>query len=224
MCFALRLAGPGVLVCASFTSGVSFAQSYTFVANDPIREQLLTMGKPGLTVELAREHAIEILQSKNSCSAWFQEVDPNAASTFASLKFIIETDGPKEVLGLQSHSGEMLLKHPYSGRALENAGANSFVVLNAKGAFFVHAAPMLRQENKSNWFRPSGLRYLLVGSYRGDTLAAQITILLHELGHVVGRLPDDSDELSGQSDRNTAEVLRFCHKQIKAAARNRLSN
>src|SRR5215472_4456191 len=135
-----RLAGSGVFVCAAFISGVSFAQEYKFVASDPVREGLVTMGKPGLTVALARDHVMEILQSKNSCSAWFAEVDPNAAATFASLKFIIETDGPKEVLALHSYSGEMLLKHPYSAKALENAGANSFVVLNAKGAFFVHAA------------------------------------------------------------------------------------
>ena len=223
MRFALRLAGPGVFLCAAFISGVSFAQNYTFVTNDSIREQLLAMGKPGLTVVQAREHVIEILQSQNSCSAWFREADQDAASTFASLKFVIETDGPKEVLGLPSYSGEMLLKHPYSARALENAGANSYVVLNAKGAFFVHAAPVLRQESQGGFFRPSGWHHLLVGSYRGNTLAAQITILLHELGHVVGRLPDDSDELSHQSERNTSEVLRFCHKQIKAAARNRLS-
>ena len=218
MRFVLRLAGPGVFLCAPFISGASFAQTYTFVTNDPTREQLLAMGKSGLTVAHARDRVIEILQSRNSCSDWFQEVDPNAASTFASLKFIIDTDGPKEVVGLQSYSGEMLWKHPYSARALENAGANSIVALNAKGAFFVRVAPALRQENNSNWFRPSGSCYLLVGSYPGDTLAAQITILLHELGHVVGRLPDDSPELSGKSGRNTAEVLRFCHKQIKAAA------
>ena len=218
MRFVLRLAGSGVFLCAPFISAVLFAQTYTFVTNDPIREQLLTMGKPGLAVAVARDRVIEILQSRNSCSDWFQKVDPNAASTFASLKFIIDTDGPKDVFGLQSHSGEMLLKHPYSARAIENAGPNSIVTLNAKGAFFVRVAPALRQENNSNWFRPSGSCYLLVGSYRGDTLTAQITILLHELGHVVGRLPDDSDELSGKSGRNTAEVLRFCRRQIKAAA------
>ena len=218
MRFALRLAGPGVFVCAAFISGISFAQDYTLVTDDPIRAQLLTMGKPGLTVALARDHVIEILESKNSCSAWFQEVDPNAASTFASLKFVIETNGPQAVLGLRAHSGEMLLKHPYAARALENAGGNSVVVLNAKGAFFVRVAAVLWQEDMSGLFHASGWRYLRVGSYRGDTLAAQITILLHELGHVVGRLPDDSDELSGQSERNTAEVLRFCRAQIKAAS------
>jgi hypothetical protein len=59
------------------------------------------------------------------------------ASTFASLKFIIETNGPQAVVGLRFRPGEMLLKHPYAARAVENAGGNSIVVLNAKGAFFV---------------------------------------------------------------------------------------
>src|SRR5215472_2716793 len=180
MRFALKLAGFGVFVCAALIPNVSLAQN---IANDPIRAQLLAMGKPGLTVTLARDHVIEILQDKNSCSAWFQEVDPNAASTFASLRFIIETDGPKDVLGLRSRSGEMLLKHPYAAWALENG---SFVDLNANGAFFIRSAPVLQQENQGGFFRPSGVRYLLVGSYRGNTRAAQITILLHELGHVVG--------------------------------------
>jgi hypothetical protein len=217
------LAGAAVFVWATFALEVSFAQDSAFVTNDPIRAQLLTMGKPGLTVALARDHVIEILQSPNSCSAWFQGVDPNPASTFASLKFVIETNGPQEVLGLRSHSGEMLLKHPYSARALENGGTSSTIVLNAKGAFFERVTTLQSQEGASGLLHASGWRYLLVGSYRGDTLAAQITILLHELGHVVGRLPDDSDELSGQSGRNTAEVLRFCRAQIKAASASPIS-
>jgi hypothetical protein len=108
MRFALSMAGAGVFVCAAILSGVSFAQDHTFVTNEPIRAQLLTLGKPGVTVAVARDHVIDILQSKNSCSAWFQEVDPNAASTFASLKFIIETNGPQAVLGLRFRPGEML--------------------------------------------------------------------------------------------------------------------
>jgi hypothetical protein len=101
MRFALRLAGSGAFLCMAYCSAVSFAQSRMLAGNDPIRAQLLTEGKPGLAVARARSDVIEILQSKNSCSAWFQEVDPNAASIFASLKFIIETNGPKEVLGLR---------------------------------------------------------------------------------------------------------------------------
>lgn len=219
MRFALRLAGSGAFLCVAYSSGVSFAQSHMLATNDPIRAQLLTKGKPGLAVAQARSNVIEILQSKNSCSAWFQGVDPNAASTFASLKFIIETHGPKEVLVLRSGPGEMLLKHPYAAKAFEN---HAFVVLNANGAFFVRAAPVFQQDNQGGFYRLSGSHGLLVGSYLGNTRAAQMTILLHELGHVVGRIPNDSDELSGQSERNTAEVLRFCQEQIKAASESPL--
>ena len=221
MRFVLRLAGSGAFLCVAYCSAVSFAQSRMHAGNDPIRAQLLTEGKPGLAVARARSDVIEILQSKNSCSAWFQAVDPNAASTFASLKFIIETNGPKEVLGVRFGSGEMLLKHPYAAKALENS---SVVVLNANGAFFVRAAPVFRQDNQGGFYRLSGSRELRAGSYRGNTRAAQMTILLHELGHVVGLLPNDSDELSGQSERNTAEVLRFCQKQIKAASESPLDS
>jgi hypothetical protein len=111
----------------------------------------------------------------------------------------------------------MLFKQPYSARALENAGRSSVVTLNANGPFFARTTRVFQSEIPGSLPRPSGWRALQVGSYGGDTLSAQITILLHELGHVVGRLPDDSDELSGQSGRNTAEVLRFCRAQIKAA-------
>lgn len=221
MRFVLRLAGPGVFLCLAYNSGVSFAQSHMLATNDPIRAQLLTKGKPGLAVAQARSGVIEILQSNNSCSVWFQGADPNAASTFASLKFIIETNGPKQVLGLRSGSGEMLLKHPYAAKALENS---TVVVLNANGAFFVRAAPVFQQDNQGGFYRLSGSRELQAGSYTGNTRGAQMTILLHELGHVVGRLPNDSDELSGQSERNTAEVLRFCHKQIKAASESPLDS
>ena len=222
----LRLAGPGVVVSALFISVASFGQDQrflarndTFVANDPLRGQLLAAGKPGATIALARERVAGILQSQNSCSSWFKEIDPDAAAIFASLKFVIDANGPQNVVSLRSESGEMLFKQPYSAKAWEYGGGSSVVILNANGAFFVRTAFVLRQENAGSSLYRSGWRYLRVGSYAGDTLAAQMAILLHELGHVVGRLPDDSDEWSGQSGRNTTELLRFCHNQINAAAR-----
>lgn len=178
MRFVLRLAGSGAFLCVAYSSGVLFAQSHMLATNDPIRAQLLTKGKPGLAAAQAHSNVIEILQSKNSCSAWFQRVDPNAASTFASLNFFIETNGPREVLGLRSGPREMRLKHPYAAKALEN---RSFVVLNANGAFFVRAAPVFQQDNQGGFYRLSGSHELLVGSYSGNTRAAQMAILLHEL-------------------------------------------
>ncbi len=35
--------------------------------------------------------------------------------------------------------------------------------------------------------QPGGNRLLVVSSYAGNTPEAQITILLHELGHIIGR-------------------------------------
>jgi len=178
------------------------------------------MGKPGLAIALAREKVTEILLSENSCSAWFKKADRNAAATFDSLKFIIDAKGPEYVLGWRTDTGETLFKHPYSASVLEGAGPNSVVKLNANGPFFVRWGVVLWEDNTGSFRRAIGSRVLQVGSYPGNTLAAQITTLLHEFGHIVGRVPDDSDELSGQSGRNTAEVIHYCHAQIKAAARH----
>jgi hypothetical protein len=215
MSFPLRTLGPAVFVCAAFVCDDAFAQNHAIFQQDPVRAQLLAIGKPGLTISLARERVIEILESENSCSAWFQRVDPNAAATFASLKFTIDANGPQYIFGWRSDSGQLLFKQPYSARALENTGRNSVVTLNANGPFFTRTTSVLQMEIPGSSPRPAGWRILQVGSYPGNTLAAQMTTLLHEFGHVVGRIPDDSDELSGQSGRNTAEVLHFCRAQIR---------
>ena len=62
-------------------------------------------------------------------------------------------------------------------------------------------------------------RYLHVGSYRGATLRAQVTTLLHEYAHVVGLLPIDAGhpEASLLSTRNTALVLVHCQTEIEAS-------
>jgi hypothetical protein len=178
------------------------------------------MGKPGLAVALARDKVSEILQSENSCSAWFRKADPNATATFASLKFVIDPKGPQYILGWRTDTGVTLFKHPYSASAWEGAGANSVVKLNANGPFFVRGSVVMWQANAGGFRYAIGWHMLQVGSYAGNTLAAQITTLLHEFGHVVGRIPEDTDELSGQSGRNTQEVIHYCHAQIKAAERH----
>jgi len=60
---------------------------------------------------------------------------------------------------------------------------------------------------------------LRVASYAGNSAPAQITALLHEFGHIIGRLPEDDDSWDGQSARNTAEVLRHCRSEIRSTAR-----
>jgi hypothetical protein len=185
-------------------------------AQDPVRLRLLALGPRGLAIEQAREHVIAILRADNSCTAWFREADPAPASTFESLDFSVG-DGPKYVVAFKPTWGEMLFKHPYSARVEENAGPNATILLNANGAFFVETTYVLESRIPGALQRVVGRRMLSVGSYAGNTLPARITTLLHELGHVTGRLPDDSDELSGLSTQNTERVLHACRADIKAS-------
>jgi hypothetical protein len=188
---------------------------------DPIQVQLHALGTAGVVIERARQRVIEILRDENPCSAWFQEFDSDPASTFESLHFMLDDSGPKSVLALKTDSGDRLLKHPYSAGVQENAGKGAVLWLNANGAFFARTAEVLELENSRGPARPIGHRVLRVGSYEGSTLRAQVATLLHELGHVTGSLPDDSDELSGESGRNTDRVLRVCRAEIKASGQQR---
>ena len=186
------------------------------VPADPVRLRLLNMGARGRAIERAREHVLAILRADNSCSAWFRETNSDAADIFESLNFSL-ADGPKDILEFKS-SRDILLRHPYSARVEENAGPNATVLLNANGAFFVKTAEIFERQIAGGFLRPAGLRELRIDSYAGGTLPAQMTTLLHELGHVIGRLPDDSDESSGLSMQNTERVLHACRAEINASA------
>jgi hypothetical protein len=224
MRFARACRAALMLAVASFLSSDSLAQfqirprpSSTGVPRDPVRLRLLSLGSRGVAIEQAREHVIAILRAENPCSVWFREADPDAAAVFESLDFLVG-DGPKYVVALKSARGETLLKHPYSGAVQENAGRNATVLLNANGPFFATLAYVLERDGPGDFTRISGRRELRVGSYAGSTLPARIITLLHELGHVIGRLPDDSDELSGLSEQNTERVQQACRAEIKASA------
>jgi hypothetical protein len=57
-----------------------------------------------------------------------------------------------------------------------------------------------------------------LGDYAAGSLGAQMTILLHELGHKVqppGFIPYDASK-AGDSDKNTQAVLEHCAKAIDA--------
>lgn len=182
--------------------------------------QLAALGERGMTIAVAREKVLEILQGQNSCSAWFRQTDPDAANVFAGLHIIVDPNGPRYITGSKTDFGDELLKHPYAASASENAGRGAVITLNANGPFFVPSAIVLQQDYVGGPLHRAGWRLLSTGGYAGNTLSAQMTTLLHELGHVIGRIPEDVDELSGQSGRNTAEVLHFCHAQIKTVARS----
>ena len=215
-CFGLAAAALSALCFALFTCSANSQNRFAAARLKPFDG-----GKAdalGLIVQQARQRAIEILQAQNSCSAWFRETDPEATAVFESLEFVLD-DGPKYVQEFKSSSGEIFLKHPYCASTYENAGRNAIVLLNINGPFFVRAADIFGRQGNGGFLRYAGRRLLTVGSFAGDTLPAQITTLLHEFGHAIGRLPDDSGGDTALSVQNTERVLRACRSAIKESER-----
>jgi len=184
-----------------------------------IQKELLALGRQGEIISRARDQVLKILETENSCTAWFREADPDPAGTFRSVNFALEEDGPSYVFGKKEIGQVEIFKHPHVASSLENAGRNATIRLNVNGAFFKRATAVLEQDRKNGPLWPAGLHALRVASYSGNSVRAQVTTLLHELGHIVGRLPSDDDSWNGQSTRNTDEVLRHCSAEIRSVTR-----
>jgi hypothetical protein len=184
-----------------------------------IQMQLLAMGRRGDLLSRVRKQVLEILESKSACSAWYQEVDADSAAAFRSLEFILDEKAAPYVYSIREGRDAQRFKHPWVASSIENAGRNSTIRLNANGAFFNRSSQVFAEAGNGGPGRFGGTHTLLVDSYAGATTEAQVTTMLHELGHILGRLPADSDSWDGQSARNTAEVLRHCRPEIKAMAR-----
>jgi hypothetical protein len=165
---------------------------------------------------------VGILQSENACSAWYREKDPDPAGTFQTLEFDLDRKGPTYILESDINPALGLYWHPYVAMSAENAGPGATIKLNSNGAFFHSDATVRKSSQEGGPMRAGGIRELKIDSYIGDTLPAQITALLHELGHITGRIPPDPDKIDGMSGRNTAEVLRFCRAEVESAAKHPL--
>jgi hypothetical protein len=186
---------------------------------DEISLELAAIGKRGDVIARAREQTLEILQSENACSAWFRAADPDSTEVFRSLHYEIEDGGPSYIFHMKDGPGTGTFKHPWAARTTEYGGQNSTVGLNSGGAFFSATSPVLEVDSRTTLHWPAGMHRLLVASFWGNSTGGQITTLLHELGHIVGRLPADNDSWDGRSSRNTEEVLRHCKHEIVEAAK-----
>ncbi len=177
------------LIAAAVLSCVLFAPSRSYSGHKPNQDdcvvlELSALGNPGDTIARAREQVIDILQNGNACSAWFQEADPDATEVFRSLHFEMEAKGPSYVYGIRDSERGQLFKHPWAARSIENAGLNSTILLNANGPFFNRTSRIMQLDRGGTFAWPGGNLLLTISSYNGNTPEAQITILLHELGHI----------------------------------------
>ena len=208
------------LSCMLFAPNPSYADR-TPDHDERVVLELSALGKHGDAIARAREQVLEILQQNNACSAWFQESDSDPAEVFRSLHFEVEA-GPSYVYGMRDADRGLLFKHPWAAKAFQNAGRNSTILLNASGPFFNRSSTIMQLETGGIIARPTGNLVLTISPYTGNSPGAQIVILLHELGHITGRLPGDDDSWDGRSARNTAEVLRHCKAETNAAVHSTL--
>ena len=206
-----------VLPCVLFASRQSHAERSSN-QDERVVLELSALGGRGDTIARAREQVLDILQQKNACTVWFRESDPAPAEVFSTLHFELEPQGPSLVYGMRDADHGLILKHPWGAKSFENAGRSSTIQLNANGPFFNRTSQVMQLDPGGMPARRSGIVRLVVSPYMGDTPEAQITILLHELGHIIGRLPEDDDSWDGRSSRNTSEVLRHCKTETHAAA------
>jgi hypothetical protein len=214
-----RALAAALLSCVLLVPSRSYSEG-TPNQDDRVVLELSALGKHGDTIARARGQVLEILQNENACTAWFQEADSAPADVFGSLHFELEMNGPSAIYGMRNSQGKQSFKHPWGARSMQSVGRGSTIRLNANGPFFNRTSPVLQQDSRARLVWPSGNRMLTISKYNGGTPEAQITILLHELGHIIGRLPEDGDSWDGRSSQNTSEVLRHCKIEVRAAAHN----
>lgn len=198
-------------------SNTNSNQSYE--DNARVSMELSTLGERGNLIAHVREQTLQILQSDNTCSAWFQESDPDVADVFRSLHYDVDASGTADIDSIRDKFGDLLFRHPWGARSREYAGRNSFIQINGNGPFFVRRSRVTSSDPREAAVLPAGLIPVLIGPYTGATPEAQITIMLHELVHIIGRLPKDDNSWDGSSSRNTSEVLRHCKREIHQMAR-----
>ena len=189
-------------------------------ADEDIPAELSAMGKDGAIIAHARERVLLILEEPNACSAWFQESDPDPAAVFRSLHFDLDREGPSRIYQIRNSAGSPYLKHPWGARSFEDAGRGGTIWLNANGAFFHRTSQLMHLISGTTVAWTDGNHTLTIARYNGDSPEAQIIILLHELGHIIGRLPEDNGSWEGSSSRNTDQVLRHCKAATSAAVRS----
>jgi hypothetical protein len=211
-----------ILAMLFFQRAVCSQNEFTHRSEDNVSDELRSLGQRGDKIARARQQTLEILQTQNGCADWLQESDPDAAEAFRSLHYELDQRGTSHIVRQRTDFGVSHFKHPWGAMSDENAGRNSSIFLNAYGPFFARQS---RVTDLAGTVRPTW-HSLNVGPYDGDTSEARVAILLHELGHIIGRLAADNDSWDGRSSRNTMEVLQHCKTEIDRRVRkdSRVSN
>jgi len=175
----------------------------------------------GQKVSLARARVLEILQSGNACTEWYRTKDADPVTTFRTLSFDVDRNGPSYVVETKDLGDLTVYHNPYVARVIQGDGSYATITLNGHGAFFSAMANVEESPREGGTLSFRGVHALKVGPYAGSTLTAQMLTLLHEFGHLLELLPIDEGDRDGKSFQNSMEVLHYCRAEIESAARNK---
>jgi RHS repeat-associated protein len=167
-------------------------------------------------IETAQSAVIAILGGKGPCADFFSKGPREPVAAFAGTH-VTTYNGPNYYDTHLDANGNPI-------GYLENAFTKpvpfgGIIELNQNGAFF--------QANVYA-FKPSpGVRpppaAAMSGSYGGDTLAARVSIMLHEFAHILNLIPPDSSPVASEagvkSGANTATIEKNCATAIKEAVK-----
>jgi hypothetical protein len=151
--------------------------------------ELSALGKAGLKIARAREEVLDILSYTNPCVEWFETKEATPAALFQSLNFFLDRHGPQDIFESMNKESNIVRQQPYVAQATQNGGAHTAIVINLNGAFYRPQGQLIKVGQESGPPRTDRTQPLTVGNYGGDTLPAQVTTLLHELGHIIDLLP-----------------------------------
>ncbi|HXZ81245.1 MAG TPA: hypothetical protein VEG30_15055, partial [Terriglobales bacterium] len=143
----------------------------------------------------AADTTFGILDADSNCSSFFND----KAIVFSEGS---QTSGADIFGGVDIRLG--VAEEPTIGaRTQQGMGAQGAIFLNPVGPFF-------------RAFGTTGSRIfpLSVGPYTGSTIRAQVTILLHEFGHLINAIPRDAGSPE-QSVLNTRSILKQCGSAIE---------
>jgi hypothetical protein len=156
-------------------------------------------------IEKAYLDAYVILKESNTCSRFFGGAHI-ATSALNSLYPRLKTTVVENHVGISMYGQFIFVtdfKTGISYRLFQNA------LVNLRGPFYRSA-----NDRSQNFFKK-------IGYYPANTREARVTMLLHELGHLLpgadGRwlLPDDGGN-HVQTAVNTATIMEKCNEQIKS--------
>ena len=96
-------------------------------SEDNVSTELSAMRERGDRIAHARRQALEILETRSVCAAWFQESDRAASEVFRSLHYELDPQGTAHIERVRGELGVTSFQHPWGARSTESTGSNSII-------------------------------------------------------------------------------------------------